>query len=54
MAGLTDTQVADVLSFIRREYGAGSPPVSPDLVQRIRASTASRTEPWKTSELTSP
>lgn len=54
MAGLTDTQVADVLSFIRREYGAGSPPVTSDLVQRIRATTASRTEPWKASELTSP
>src|SRR5437867_4372820 len=36
-AGLTDEQLADVLTFVRNEFGAHSSPVSADQVKTVRA-----------------
>jgi mono/diheme cytochrome c family protein len=51
MGGLTDSQIADVLTFVRGAYGQGAPPVTADDVQSIRAATADRTAPWTALEL---
>ena len=51
MAGLTDQQIAEVLSYIRKDFGAGASPVPAGEVKRIRESTATRTEPWSVAEL---
>ena len=50
-AGLSDRQIADVLTFIRSEYGQKSPPVSPDEVKAIRSATTGRETPWTAKEL---
>jgi len=51
MAGMSDTQIADVLSYIRHEFGNRSNPVTPEAVARVRTDTVNRTEPWTASEL---
>lgn len=48
---LKDDQVANVLTYIRQEWGNNAPPVSVETVQRIRAETAGRTAPWTAAEL---
>lgn len=45
-AQLGDAELAAVLTFIRGEWGNGSPPVEESLVKESRALTAARTEPW--------
>ena len=47
----SDEQIASVLSHVRREYGAPSPPVDPSTVARIRAETVDRYEYWTVAEL---
>jgi mono/diheme cytochrome c family protein len=51
--GLTmkDQQIADVLTFIRREWGNEASPVAAEVVTAIRKDTASRTTPWSRAEL---
>jgi mono/diheme cytochrome c family protein len=51
MAGLNDEQLADVLTFIRREFGGGATPVDRAEVHTVRAATASRDRPWTAAEL---
>ncbi len=51
LGGLTDEQIADVLTFVRKEFGAKSSPVSPAEVKKVRAATANRGEPWTVEEL---
>jgi putative membrane-bound dehydrogenase-like protein len=51
LAGLTDEQIADVLTFVRKDFGANSSPVLPDEVKKVRASTADRSAPWTFKEL---
>ena len=51
MGGLTDEQVADVLTHVRAEFGEGAGAVSPALVRRVRAATADRTAAWTAREL---
>lgn len=48
---LTDQQVADVLTYIRREWGGMGSPVDPAEVTAVRSATAGRTKPWKREEL---
>jgi mono/diheme cytochrome c family protein len=48
---LTDEQIAGVLTYIRREWDHAAPPVSVDLVQKIRADTKGRTDAWTEPEL---
>jgi mono/diheme cytochrome c family protein/glucose/arabinose dehydrogenase len=50
-ASLSDEQIADVLTYIRREWGQTGSPIDPSLVAPIRAQTAGRTRPWTNEEL---
>ena len=49
---LTDDQIADVLTYVRREWGQTGTPVEPATVKTTRALTANRTRPWTHDELT--
>ena len=51
MGGLTDEQIADVLTFVRGAYGQGAAAVSADDVKSVRAATAKRVTPWTADEL---
>ena len=51
MGGLTDAQIADVLSYVRSSFGQEASPVSADEVKSVRAATANRTKPWTAREL---
>ncbi len=51
MGGLTDEQVADVLSHVREAFGDGAPPVPVDLVRAVRAQAGERDTPWTADEL---
>jgi mono/diheme cytochrome c family protein len=48
---LTDDQIADVLTYIRREWGQAESTVDPADVARTRSSTSGRTKPWTNDEL---
>ena len=51
LGGLTDAQIADVLTFVRQDYGAKSGAVSADAVKQVRAATGIREMPWTAVEL---
>ena len=51
VAGVTDADVADVLTYVRQSFGNKGNPVSADQVKAIRAATAGRTAMWTTAEL---
>ena len=51
LGGLTDQQIADVLSFVRSAYGQDAGPVSAAEVEATRAATAGREKPWTAGEL---
>ena len=48
---LRDEQIADVLTYVRSEWGNDAPAVSPDKVTEIRAAVATRGGPWTPGEL---
>jgi mono/diheme cytochrome c family protein/glucose/arabinose dehydrogenase len=48
---LSDDQIADVLTYIRREWGHTASPVNPATVKETRPLTAGRTRPWTNDEL---
>ena len=48
---LRDEQIADVLTYVRSEWGNNAPPVAPDKVKQIRAAVADRNGPWTPEEL---
>lgn len=48
---LDDTQIADSLTYIRREWGHAAAPVSADVVKAIRAEEAKREDSWTQAEL---
>jgi mono/diheme cytochrome c family protein len=50
-AGLTDEQIADVLTYVRHAWGQTASPVDPATVAAVRAQTSSRTRPWTNEEL---
>ena len=50
-ATLTDDQIANVLTYVRREWGQAGDPVDPATVAAVRAQTATRTRPWTDDEL---
>jgi mono/diheme cytochrome c family protein len=50
-AGLSDQQIAAVLTYIRREWGQTGSPVDPATVAQVRPLTAGRTRPWTDDEL---
>jgi mono/diheme cytochrome c family protein len=50
-AVLKDEQIANVLSYIRSEWGNASPEVLPETVAKVRAETASHAGNWTADEL---
>ena len=51
LGGLTDEQIADVLTFVRASYGQQSSPVTAAEVKAVRAATTARQSPWTAAEL---
>jgi mono/diheme cytochrome c family protein len=49
--GLTDDQIAAVLTYIRRDWGHTGSAVAPDDVKEVRGLTKTRTKPWTDAEL---
>jgi mono/diheme cytochrome c family protein len=48
---LDDTQLADVLTYLRREWGHLESPVLPENVRWVRGATAGRVDAWTESQL---
>ena len=48
---LSDTQVAFLLSYVRRQFGSPSEAVTAEMVRRVRAANRTRTEYWRVDEL---
>ena len=51
LGGLTDEQIAAVLSYVRNDFGGKSGAVSADDVKKVRAGSANREVPWTAAEL---
>lgn len=49
--GVSDADIADVLTYVRQSFGNQGNPVSVDQVKAVRAATAGRTAMWTTAEL---
>lgn len=49
--GVSDQDVADVLTYVRQSFGNQGTIVNPDQVKAVREANASRTTPWTTAEL---
>ena len=50
-SGLADTEIADVLSFVRHAWSNDAAPVSAGEVKRVREETKDRQLPWTLREL---
>ena len=48
---LNDGQIADVLTYVRREWGHTAPPVAAATIASVRASTRAREDAWTEPEL---
>lgn len=48
---LEDQQIADALTYVRREWGNTGAPVTVETVKRVRAATAGREDSWTEAEL---
>jgi len=48
---LSDADIASLLSFVRRHYGAPSAPIAPAAVSRVRSANPARTDYWHVEEL---
>lgn len=48
---LRDEQIANVLTYVRSEWGNSAPAVTADRVKQIRAAVTGRTGPWSPEEL---
>ncbi len=51
VAGVSDADIADVLTYVRQSFGNQANAVTADQVKAIRAATAGRTNMWTTAEL---
>jgi mono/diheme cytochrome c family protein len=51
MGVFNDEQVAAILTYIRREWENGAPPVEPATVKQIRTAHARRSDAWRQEEL---
>ncbi len=51
MGGLSDQQIADVLSYLRSSFGHQTDPVSSAEVKSVRAATSARKTPWTAQKL---
>jgi mono/diheme cytochrome c family protein len=50
-ATLTDQQIADVLTFVRRSWGHTATPVEVGLVREVRGASTGRDRPWTEADL---
>ena len=50
-AGMTDEQIADVLTYVRRAWGQNAAPVTPAGVATVRSQVTGRNRPWTNDEL---
>ena len=50
-AGLSDEDLANVLSYIRTSWGNTGSPVTPEQVGAVKKEVGSRTQPWTEDEL---
>lgn len=50
-SALNDRQVADVLTYLRSNFGNRAPAVSADAVSRVRGAHSTRARPWTVAEL---
>jgi mono/diheme cytochrome c family protein len=48
---LSDEQIAEVMTYVRRSWGNGAAPIDAPDVARIRPLTTDRTRPWTDAEL---
>ena len=48
---MSNAEIAEALTYIRREWGHQAPPVEPAAVRSIRAKVDDREEPWSMKEL---
>lgn len=51
VVGVSDEDIADVLTYVRQSFGNQGNPVTAAEVKAIRAANAGRTAPWTTAEL---
>ena len=51
MEALDDQQIADVLTYVRREFAPGTKTVSRETVAAVRAATSQREDAWTEPEL---
>jgi mono/diheme cytochrome c family protein len=49
--GVSDAEIADVLTYVRQSFGNKGNPVTAEQVKAVRAATAGRTAMWTTAEL---
>jgi mono/diheme cytochrome c family protein/glucose/arabinose dehydrogenase len=50
-SSLTNDQIANVLTYVRRSWGNSASPVTPIDVREVRGATAGRNKPWTEAEL---
>ncbi len=50
-AALNDDQIANVLTYVRREWEHNASPVAPADIAKVRAANSTRTKAWTTEEL---
>jgi mono/diheme cytochrome c family protein len=50
-AALNDDQIANVLTYIRREWEHNASPITPADIAKVRAANSSRTKAWTSAEL---
>jgi mono/diheme cytochrome c family protein/glucose/arabinose dehydrogenase len=50
-SALSDEQIANVLTYVRREWGQAATPVGADAVKAVRALSVGRSRPWTDDEL---
>jgi mono/diheme cytochrome c family protein/glucose/arabinose dehydrogenase len=48
---MTNAEIAEVLTYVRREWGHQGAPVAPESVKAVRAKVEDREEPWTEKEL---
>jgi mono/diheme cytochrome c family protein len=48
---LTDTQIAAILTYLRREWGHEAAPIEPEIIARIRTATKTHPTPFTADEL---
>jgi mono/diheme cytochrome c family protein len=48
---LTNDQIANVLTYVRRSWGNNAAPIDPSDVAEVRGATAGRNKPWTEAEL---